>query len=140
MRKDLLRLLLAGRVELLGVVQERAALGGVVGCHVLLEVRVQLLVVLASHARAAAHPAGVEAHQVVAGAQGRVVLAERGQGGDAGAAWSAEVEQQGTDPAIVRTARPRADQRDADPVALGLAPVQGRLHRRALPLVAVRQR
>jgi hypothetical protein len=137
-RKDLLRLLLAGRVELLGVVQERAALGGVVGCHVLLEVRVQLLVVPASHARAAAHPAGVEAHQVVAGAQGRVVLAERGQGGDAGAAWPAEVEQQRTDPLAPGAAGLGADHREVDRVPVGLRPVQRHLQLRALPLAARR--
>ncbi|CAM5683538.1 hypothetical protein SAURM35S_00706 [Streptomyces aurantiogriseus] len=139
MRQHPLRVVLAGLVELLRVVQERRALGGVVGGHVLLEVGVELLVVLAADGGAAADAARVEAHEVVAGAQGRVVLAERGQRGDAGAAGAAEVEQQRADPSALRTTGLRPDQRDVDRVALGVVPVQGCLHGGALPLVAVRQ-
>src|SRR5690606_38476786 len=97
-------------------------------------------VVLAAHRGAAADPAGVEAHQVVAGAQGREVGAEGRQGGDTGAARSAEVEDQGPDALVPRAVRAGADQLDADRVALGLVPVERRLHGGALPRSAVRQR
>src|SRR5690606_31132104 len=104
------------------------------GGGVLLEVRVHLPVVLALHGCAAADPAGIEAHQVVAGAQGRVLLAEGGQRGDTGAARAAEVEDQGADALARRAARPDPDQREADGVALGVVPVQRRLHGGAAPL------
>ena len=81
---------------------ELLRLGGVVGHGVLLEVRVELLVVLAPHAVAAADAARVETDQVVAGAQFLVLVAERGQRGDSGAAGSAEVEDERSDALVLR--------------------------------------
>jgi hypothetical protein len=93
-RQHPLGVLLAGGVEVLRVLQQLSALGRVVRGGVLLEVGVELLVVQALHGGAAPHAARVEADQVVAGAQFRVVLAEGGQCGDAGSAGSAEIEDE----------------------------------------------